>query len=303
MRAPGDLRWCCFLFAGGVLGGACMGKRGHALPGVASQDYDARVVRVVVAADSRNREAGRELAARLGLAFLDAELGASASGSFILRLGADGLALCSATESFGPISCEFASGRLQHRYHFGGGLGQGIARAVGFKPGGEPRVVDLTAGLGEDAFVLAGLGARVVMVERHPVVAALLEDGLRRGSQLAQDTAIGAAIGRMELVHCEARQWLEGCVEVARPDVVYLDPMFPERNKRAQVRKEMQALQQIVGGDADADALLEPALAVARYRVVVKRSRQAPPLGGRPPVFTVAGRSTRFDVYALRRMP
>lgn len=258
---------------------------------------------VVVAADSRNRETGRELADRLGLAFLDAELGAPACGPFILRLGGDGLALCSATGSFGPISCEFASGRLRHRHHFGGGLGQGIARAVGFKPGSELHVVDLTAGLGGDAFVLAGLGARVAMVERHPVVAALLEDGLRRARELAQDAAIGAAIARLELVQGDARDWLQHCADAARPDVVYLDPMFPEHNKSAQVRKEMQALQQIVGADGDADDLLDPALAAARYRVVVKRPRQAPPLDGRPPVFTVAGRSTRFDVYALRRMP
>ncbi len=280
-----------------------MGKRGRTLPTTAGPDCAAGVALVVVAADSRNREAGRELAARLGLGFLDTGPGAPLSGAFILRLGTDGLALCSASESFGPISCEFASGRLRHRHQFGGGFGQGIARAVGFKPGADLRVVDLTAGLGEDAFVLAGLGARVTMVERHPVVAALLDDGLCRGRELAHDAALAAALGRLELVQGEARDWLQGCVEAARPDVVYLDPMFPERNKNAQVRKEMQALQRIVGADGDADALLEPALAVARYRVVVKRPRQAPSLGGKAPVFTVAGRATRFDVYALRRLP
>lgn len=280
-----------------------MGKRERTTVGATDLGDSHEGCQVAVAADSRNRETGRELADRLGLAFLDVDLGAPASGPFILRLGADGLALCNATGSFGPISCEFASGRLAHRHHFGGGLGQAIARAVGFKPGSELHVADLTAGLGEDAFVLAGLGARVSMIERHPVVGALLEDGLRRGRELAQDAAIAAAIERLELVLCDARDWLQNCTDVTRPDVVYLDPMFPERNKSAQVRKEMQALQQIVGTDGDADTLLEPALAAARYRVVVKRARQASSLGGRPPAFTVAGRSTRFDVYALRRLP
>lgn len=280
-----------------------MGKRERTLPNAAGRDCGASSARVVVAADSRNRETGRALAARLGLDFLDVESGAPLNRAFILRLGADGLALCSADERFGPISCEFGSGRLRHRHHFGGGFGQGIARAVGFKPGNALQVVDLTAGLGEDAFVLAGLGARVTMVERHPVVAALLEDGLRRGRELAHDAAIAAAIARMELVQCEASDWLQNCTDVARPDVVYLDPMFPERNRNAQVRKEMQALQQVVGIDDDADALLEPALAVARYRVVVKRARRASPLGSKSPGFAVSGRSTRFDVYPLRRMP
>lgn len=280
-----------------------MGRSGQIVSNTAKDgvvEYDSRVV---VAADSRNREAGRELADRLGLAFLDVALGEPSQAAFILRLGADGLALCSAVDSFGPISCEFAAGRLRHRHQFGGGAGQSIARAVGLKQGSDLRIADLTAGLGEDAFVLAGLGARVVMLERHPVIAALLEDGLRRAGGLAHNAAIVAAIARMELRQCEAHEWLASCVEAERPDVVYLDPMFPERNKSAQVRKEMQALQQVVGADADSDTLLEPALTVARYRVVVKRARHAPHLGGREPTFAVAGRSTRFDVYALRRLP
>jgi len=259
--------------------------------------------RVAVAADSSNRETGRALAARLGLVFLDAELDRAANIAFILRVGADGLALCSGAGRFGPISSEFATGRLRHRHQFGGGVGQSIARAVGIRQDTQLHIADLTAGLGADAFVLAGLGARVSMIERHPVIAMLLEDGLRRGRELAQSTAITDALSRMQLIHGEAMEWLRDGSTAERPDVVYLDPMFPERGKSAQVRKEMQALQQIVGGDDDADSLLEPALTMAGYRVVVKRPRQAPPLAHRLPTFTVAGRSTRFDVYALRRMP
>ena len=255
---------------------------------------------VAVAADRLNLEAGRELARRLDLGFLVRGVAAPNPTPFILSLSGDGLALHSAEGRFGGIACDFTGGRLRHRHHHGGGLSQAIARAVGLKHTTELCVADLTAGLGEDAFVLAGLGARVVMVERHPVVAALLEDGLRRARLAAQSLDILAAVERMSLVTADARTWLD---ETGPPDVIYLDPMFPERHKSALVRKEMQVLQQLVGADIDSGELLERALACARYRVVVKRARHAPPLAGRAPTFSVTGKTTRFDVHALRKLP
>lgn len=254
---------------------------------------------VAVAADRLNLESGRDLARRLDLAFLDPGVAVQCPTPFILNLSGDGLALLSAEGRFGSISCDFAGGRMGYRHHHGGGLGQAIARAVGLKHSPELRIADLTAGLGEDAFVLAGLGASVVMVERHPVVAALLEDGLRRGRQVAANADILAAVERLSLVVADARTWL---AETPSPDVIYLDPMFPERHKSALVRKEMQVLQRLVGADDDSDELLERALSAARYRVVVKRSRHAPPLAGREPTFAVTGKTTRFDVHALRKL-
>lgn len=254
---------------------------------------------VVVAADRLNLEAGRDLARRLDLAFLDPGIAVKHQTPFILNLSGDGLALLSAEGRFGSISCDFAGGRMRHRHHHGGGLGQAIARAVGLKHSPDLRIADLTAGLGEDAFVLAGLGASVVMVERHPVVAALLEDGLRRARLVAPNADMLAAIERLSLVVADARSWL---AETSPPDVIYLDPMFPERYKSALVRKEMQVLQRLVGADDDSDELLERALATARYRVVVKRARHAPPLAGREPTFAVTGKTTRFDVHALRKL-
>jgi 16S rRNA (guanine1516-N2)-methyltransferase len=273
------------------------------VPGATAGNPVAAAAAVVVAADSLNRGAGLELAERLGLAFLDVRAGAAGVAPFLLSLGPDGLALHCAEGGFGPISCDFAGGRLWHRHHFGGGLGQGIARAVGLKQSADLWVADLTAGLGEDAFVLAGLGARVVLLERHPVIGALLEDGLRRARQLAGNSSTAATIERMDLILCDAFAWLQARTGDNCPDVAYLDPMFPERTKSARVRKEMQALQRIVGADGDSAALLELALDRARYRVVVKRPRHAPPLGTRSPSFAVTGRSTRYDVYALRRLP
>lgn len=86
-------------------------------------------------------------------------------------------------------------------------------------------------------------------------------------------------------------------------DVVYLDPMFPHRDKSALVKKEMQLFRPVVGDDPDASALLEAALACARYRVVVKRSRRAPAIEGVAPGLTLEGKSSRYDVYPLKALP
>lgn len=61
------------------------------------------------------------------------------------------------------------------------------------------------------------------------------------------------------------------------PDVVYLDPMYPHRQKSALVKKEMRVFQSLVGNDDDADSLLIPAMTIAKRRVVVKRPNYASP--------------------------
>jgi 16S rRNA (guanine1516-N2)-methyltransferase len=86
------------------------------------------------------------------------------------------------------------------------------------------------------------------------------------------------------------------------PQVVYLDPMFPHTEKAAQVKKEMQFFRELVGKDTDADSLLDQALSVASHRVVVKRPRKAPPLAGREPGLTLAGKANRFDIYPMKSL-
>ena len=196
---------------------------------------------------------------------------------------------------FSPLYVSFNEGHAAHRLRFGGGRGQAIARACGLKSGNTPSVFDLTAGLGRDAFVLASLGCNVTMIERNPVIAVLLEDGLRRARQ---DSEIGQWVAeRLSLVHAPAERWLDQTTET--PDVIYLDPMFPERKKSAQVKKEMQIFHDIVGEDEDADALLSLATGVALQRVVVKRPRHAPPLAGHKAPAYIEGKSTRFDIYPV----
>jgi len=193
----------------------------------------------------------------------------------------------------GGIFVDFVSGAMAHRRKFGGGRGEAVAKAVGIKGGYLPDVVDATAGLGRDAFVLAALGCRVRMLERHPVVAALLEDGLQRGYA---DSEIGGWLReRLTLLHVASQQALSDIAPA--PDVVYLDPMYPHRQKSAMVKKEMRVFQSLVGPDEDADALLEPARRLAKKRIVVKRPDYAPPLAGVVTQSAVVTKSHRFDIY------
>ncbi|MCG8709597.1 16S rRNA (guanine(1516)-N(2))-methyltransferase RsmJ [Brenneria sp. 4F2] len=193
----------------------------------------------------------------------------------------------------GAIYVDFVSGPMAHRRRFGGGRGEAVAKAVGIKKDYLPDVVDATAGLGRDAFVLASLGCRVRMLERNPVVAALLDDGLRRGYQ---DAEIGPWLReRLTLLHASSLHAL--CDISPAPDVVYLDPMFPHRQKSALVKKEMRVFQSLVGEDDDADALLAPARRLAKKRVVVKRPDYAPPLAGVPAQSMLETKSHRFDFY------
>ncbi len=200
----------------------------------------------------------------------------------------------------GPVYVDFVGGAVGHRLRFGGGRGQTIAKAVGLKGGNNPSVIDATAGLGRDAFVLASLGCRVTMVERSEIVAALLEDGLRRA---AENREIGSWITeRMQLIHADAVEWMNALAEEKFPDVVYLDPMFPHKQKSALVKKEMRLFQKLVGYDENEGALLDAALRIAIKRVVVKRPDYAPPLAGRKPSMQIKGKKHRFDVYVKAAM-
>ncbi|MDX1727815.1 MAG: class I SAM-dependent methyltransferase, partial [Pseudoalteromonas tetraodonis] len=147
-------------------------------------------------------------------------------------------------------------------------------------------------------FVLASLGCKVILHERHPVVAALLYDGLQRAYN---DSEIGQWMQQnMSLIFGSSHTLLAQCNSV--PDVVYLDPMFPHREKSALVKKEMRVFQELVGGDTDADDLLEFAYPLASKRVVVKRPDYAPFLNDKTPSMQIKTKKNRFDVYVKAAM-
>lgn len=193
----------------------------------------------------------------------------------------------------GDVFVDFVSGALAHRRKFGGGRGEAIAKAVGVKGQELPRVLDATAGLGRDAFVLAALGCQVRLVERHPVVYLLLQDGLMRAYQ---DAEIGAELAQ-NLQLLPVRHINELNPQQDSADVVYLDPMYPHKQKSALVKKEMRIFQHLVGADLDADELLMPALQLARKRVVVKRPDYAPFLNQQKPHVSRTTKNHRFDIY------
>ena len=235
-----------------------------------------------------------EIEQRFGLV----EWAANTAG-FSLHYDDQGLSLRKTDEpKLGAISVDFVTGAVAHRRKFGGGKGQSIAKAVGLNKGATPVVLDATAGLGRDGFVLASLGCKVILHERHPVVAALLYDGLQRAYN---DIEIGSWMKQnMSLVFGSSHTLLAQCESM--PDVVYLDPMFPHREKSALVKKEMRVFQDLVGADNDADDLLEFAYPLASKRVVVKRPDYAPFLNNKTPSMQIKTKKNRFDVYVKAAM-
>jgi len=192
-----------------------------------------------------------------------------------------------------PIVVDFVTGDAAHRRGGGGLGGRLIAKAIGYR--GKPLAVwDTTAGLGRDSLVMASLGCRVTSVERSPLLAAMLADGLRRAGA---DSKVGAVLReRLRLLEGDARELLGQVTEDERPDVVYIDPMFPPSGKSALAKKEMRVCRAVVGDDPDAGELFAVATRVARTRVVVKRWLRVPALCERPDI-VYCGKTIRYDVY------
>lgn len=194
------------------------------------------------------------------------------------------------------LSIDFSHGELRHRVLYGGNRNSVLARAIGaHNRRNAPRVLDATAGLGRDSFILASLGCRVTMLERSPVLHALLDDALRRGRE---DIEILDAVSGMSLVRCDAKEYLLTAITAQNNfDVIYLDPMFPHEKRTALVKKEMRICRELVGDDTDADELLPIALKTPIKRVVVKRMRTAPYMAGIKPNQQILGKTNRFDLY------
>ena len=194
------------------------------------------------------------------------------------------------------IAVDFASAQSQYRRKQG--EKELLIKAVTSKGHQHPTLIDATAGLGRDAFVLASHGCQTTMLERCDELVALLQDGLTRARAHAELLPI---IARMSLIHTDSITYLTSLTPENHPEVIYIDPMFPSRKKSALVKKDMQLLQQLITQEDDGSALLEIALTRASKRVVVKRPRKASSLGGLKPSFALPGSACRFDVYCNSR--
>jgi 16S rRNA (guanine1516-N2)-methyltransferase len=197
------------------------------------------------------------------------------------------------------LSVDFIEGSLGHRKKHGGGRGQTIAKAIGLKQGKPvPSVLDATAGLAKDSYVFACLGCPVVMLERSPIVAELVKDGIARASLCDEfDDILKQGF---KLYVNDALSHINSISDEDKPDVIYLDPMYPDKKKSASVKKNMQLLQKLLGHDLDTDDVLNAALKKAGKRVVVKRPKGAPILNGSSkPTLAYESKGTRYDTYII----
>ena len=214
------------------------------------------------------------------------------SDCWALEVGEDGVALCYCDEKkIQRFQLDFTRGRLGFRRQQTRQRKERVAQACGAYKRRDLTVLDLNAGLGRDACLLADAGCQVLMLERAPIIAALLHDALARYQRVC-DTPIPLTLRQQD-----AKSYC-----LAHPDqfdVVYCDPMYPHTEKSALVKKDIRLLRALVGDDDDADELLALACHTARWRVVVKRASDAPPLAQVTPSFQLFGQSTRFDVYQL----
>ena len=165
-----------------------------------------------------------------------------------------------------------------------------LVKAAKVKAVDAPFAIDATAGLGEDSLLLAAAGFSVRLYERNPVIAALLQDALERAAAVPE---LADAIGRMEFVAGDSEEALPHLER--RPDIVLLDPMFPDKRKSSAVKKKLQLLQKLEQPCDDEQALLDAALAADPRKVVIKRPAKGPYLAGRKPDYSLTGKAIRFD--------
>jgi 16S rRNA (guanine1516-N2)-methyltransferase len=212
---------------------------------------------------------------------------------FLLAVTPDRLELRENTVKLAkPIFVDFLAPQINYRTKYGGGKNQLIARAIGIKNKKNLAILDATAGFGVDAFILASLGCKVTMLERSPIISALLADGLERLKTSRHNLQLS-----LEFVQSfDYNKILQKGLE--KPDAIYLDPMYPKREKAALNKKSMRILHKIVGNDSDAASLLSLASKCVKNRVVVKRTKYVDYLGKvKPNLQFFSSGSSRYDVY------
>lgn len=254
--------------------------------------------RIAIAASSSQQDIAEALAATLNLPVVTDEKHNEYNYLIIATPEYTGL-IKPADPAFKPFYIDFLAGKMRYRRDHAGLKRELIARAMGCKPGSHPRIIDATAGLGRDSFILASLGFTVTMLERSKVLYVLLQDALTRA---ARDPQTAPIVARLQLIQADAISWLSHLKGNEKPGIIYLDPMFPERQKSASIKKEMAICQDLLGKDEDADVLFQAAFSCAIQRVVVKRPRLAVNIANHAPNFSLTGKSSRFDVYLTQQV-
>ncbi len=222
--------------------------------------------------------------------------------SHILKLDESGLSLSALELKAGethkqPTRVDFQDAALLYR-KASFGKHQGLAKAVGLNKHEPMHVLDATAGLGRDAFILASMGCKITMIEQSPIIYSLIFDGFKRAAE-AEDQGLNDILQRMSLHHANSQDWFEEISQgkQAKPDVIYLDPMFPPISKKANVKKDIGLLQEVLGFDENDDNPLKMAKGCAKHRIVVKRPGSKFNKGSVKPSFVVPGKTAHFEVF------
>ena len=190
------------------------------------------------------------------------------------------------------LKCSFIEGPILHRLKYGKGRGQNLAKAVGMKFNKNRNIIDATAGLGYDSFILASLGAKVTLIERSQKMYELLQNGIDEGKSFGGE--IEKIINRMELLFGDSKDILPKLT----PEVIMIDTMYKERKKTALVKNNMRLVREIVGPDTDYIELLEVALNCAKNRVVLKQPRYAEPIKDiKKCSHQIIGKTIRYDIF------
>ncbi|MBT4963994.1 MAG: class I SAM-dependent methyltransferase [Francisellaceae bacterium] len=197
------------------------------------------------------------------------------------------------TETERHIYIDFESHELLRRVQQGA-KSNSIIKALGLNKK-KGYVIDTTAGFGTDAFIASAFGGNVIMCERSPIMSQLLEDALTRANSSSISIVKNIA-SRMQLKPCNAVDALSQLAQEYNPICIYLDPMYPERNKSALGKIKMREILAIVGDDLDAHLLFSQAKQLSK-RIVVKRPKLAPTITKTQPSMNIIGNSTRFDIY------
>lgn len=208
------------------------------------------------------------------------------------------LSLVNAKPSMSPIYIDFTNATWARRLVNISSRTELAAKAVAINKQDDIRVFDANAGLGQDSFVFAALGAKVLSCERSPLAFCLLTDALQRAQH---DALVSEIAQRIDLVWDDALVRLKNNA-LGEVQSIYLDPMFPEKKHQALAKKEMQVFQQLIGADEDAEQLIASALDYlcaeeSCTRVVIKRPRLAPVVFPEKLGRQLLGNSTRFDIY------
>lgn len=247
-----------------------------------------------------------------------------------LSVDADGLSL---TDGDQTMRGDFT--KLQKRLQYHNLTHELLVKATKVKGRENLRVIDATAGMGEDSLLLAAAGCEVTLYEQDPVIAALLKDTMRRA---LEEAALHEIVMRMQLVEGDSIDHLRKLGEAGtgsdapeddaghdcstltastgtgndaaaatngadtalkRPDVIYLDPMFPERQKSGLVKKKFQLIHYLEAPAENEEALMQAAIAAHPFKIVVKRPAKGPQLAGLKPSYSLDGKAIRYDCYVF----